>query len=112
MKNLLIVGVFVAIFIYIARKTSAPMTVAVSGNAPTAPPSNAPSVGPSDGGNTYPGMMGATYTPVPGSPGKLMSVVASGFSPGEPPPYTQVYMGPVYASPNVTGVRASTTNLS
>lgn len=106
MKNLLIVGVFVAIFIYVARKTSAPMTVTVSGNAPTAPPSNIPSVGPSDGGNTYPGMAGATYTPVPGSPGRLMRVTASGFASGPPAPT----YGTAYQSPAVSGVRASTTN--
>jgi hypothetical protein len=93
MKNLLIVGVFVAIFVYVARKTSAPMTVTVSGNAPTAPPSNAPSVGPSDGQNTYPGMAGATYTPVPGSPGLLQRVVNSTFVPSA---------GVRAAPPNVT----------
>lgn len=81
MKNLIIIGAFVAVFIYVMKKTSAPPLTSTGGNAPTAPPSVAPSVGPTVGENTYPGMMGATYTPVPGSPGLLMPVVDSGFVP-------------------------------
>lgn len=81
MKSLIIVGVFVVVMIYVVKKTTAPIVTATdTGVGPTAPPSMVPTVGASYGSNTYPGMMGATYTPVPGSPGLLMSVVYSGNS--------------------------------
>lgn len=81
MKNLIIIGVFVAVFVYVYRKTNVAAPTATTGNATTLQPTNVPSVGPTDGANTYPGMMGATYTPVPGSPGLLMPVVNSTFVP-------------------------------
>lgn len=79
MKNLVIIGAFVVVFIYVYRKTNVPTATVSTGSVTTLQPTNVPSVGPSDGGNTYPGMMGATYTPIPGSPGLLMPVVNSTF---------------------------------
>jgi hypothetical protein len=83
MRSLIIIGVFVVVMVYVIKQTNNPTPVLspnLLGPGPTLPPSNVPTVGASYGANTYPGMMGATYTPVPGSPGLLMSVVYSGNS--------------------------------
>lgn len=80
MKNLIIVGVFIGVILYVMKKTSPPLaTVPTNTGVVTAPLIFAPSIGPTDGGNSYPGMAGVTYAPVPGSPGLLMPVKATGF---------------------------------